>query len=723
MVRTQAQERADSSSHRHAVPATQAQSGKACKGNPRGRRKQIEVQETGQRALGSPFKTGTRPDPDCAPERPIEQATHLPSIGRKRRRGGHDTSKRPAYCPPKRSSSDRNTQSTIATFHGKKKDPVIPSQDQIMRTFSLSKQLWQSLSRRASSLSLQRDTVRLTGLRDGLPAVPDNLQGNTELTGQATWEMRSTGCTVPCKPRNEGKRRWKPTRLRPTLCMISNHSGFNYSDSKSNGIALLFFGWAYILCMALLEKQNVSMRYTGNPQKVPGGESHFEEQCLVVDIGSVTYEEYRWWTSILSPGQEWRSGGPEQPVWAIAYTGNLKFRVVARITSSESLSPGPPSSIQAVSFLSRFASMYNLESQALLSLAMALTLPLHNETASMVQLPKPFLIQQDTKLASPSSIDREYGNLARYMTLSSNPMFLSSTLWAIFWEPGVDCNLVSPWCDPIIEVIKPLVDNDSLEMLGHVLALRRPNIAPLWYGIAACGHTKTVLAIIPFLQNLHSPVPSRPIPEVAAWTGSPQSFLDLPGSGPYLQGNYQVARKDVWRLRHEFWDVEPEGAPFRNPPTCPWPPFGVMGVEELEIPVRTHIRCQRHHWVYTRWTWLLNDKIEVLDEPSTREESWLGFEGESHLRPQDSLPTPSYSTDHAASERAVGDIFRWAATEIEDTGREIYTHPWVEALSDLDMGDDYETDTGSSTGAKFSDDLWGKEEDWARSVTSSLSQE
>lgn len=626
-----------------------------------------------------------------------------------------------AYRPPKRSRpSDRNTQSAIASFgsvcHGQKKDPVVPSQDQIVQTFSRSKHLWQSLSRRASSLSLQRDTVRLTGLINGLPALPDNLEGNTKLTGQATWEMRSTGCTVPCKARNEGRRRWDLTILRPTLCTNSNHSCFNHSDSKSNGIALLFFGWAYILCMTLLEKQNVPMRYRHNLQNVPGGGSIFEEQCLVVDVGSVTYEEYCWWMSILSPGQGWGSGSPKQPVWAIAYTGNLKFRVVAQITSSKSPPPDPPSSTQAVSFLSRFASMYNLESQAPLSLAMALTLPLHNETASMVQLPKPFLIRQDTKLASPSSIDREYGNLARYMTLSSNPVFLSSTLWAIFWEPEVDCNLVSPWCDPIIEVVKPLIDNGNLEMLGHVLALRRPNIAPLWYGIVACGRTKSVLAIVSFLQNLHSPVPSLPIPEVAAWTGSPQSFLDLRGSGPYVQGNHQVARKDVWRLRHELWDVEPEGAPFRNPPTCPWPPFGVMGVEELEIPVRTHIHCQRHHWVYTRWTWLLIDGIELLDEPPTRQESWPGFESESHLRPQDSLATPSYSTDHAASERAVGDIFRWAATEMEDTGRDIYAHPWVEALPDFDMGDDYETDAGTNTGAKFSDDRRGKVEDWARSV-------
>ncbi|EQK98420.1 hypothetical protein OCS_05866 [Ophiocordyceps sinensis CO18] len=614
------------------------------------------------------------------------------------------------------SSSSKLSTSTITSFgsvDGLEEDHVTPSQDKITQTFARSKQLWQFLSRKASSVGLQRDTVRLSDLNHGLPAIPDDLQARTELAGQATWQMRSTGCTVPCEARNGGKRRWKPARLRPTLCMISGHSSFNHSDSKSNGIALLFFGWAYILCMSLLEKQHVSMSYANTPEEAPADGSD-SEQCLTVDVGNVSGEEYCWWAHLLSPGQGWRSVTPEQPVWAIAYTANIKFRLVARITTTRSLQFAPPSSKQAVAFLSRFASMYNLDGQAPLALAMALTLPLHNETSSMVKLPKPSLIKHDTRSAFPSSFDREYSNLAYYMTLSSNPVFLSSTLWAVFWEAGVDCNLVSPWCDPIIEVVKPLIECDGLEKLGHVLALRRPNIAPLWYGIAACGHTKTILAIVPYLRNLHSPVPSRPIPEVAAWTDSPQSFMDLQGVGPYVQENNQVARIDVWRLRHQFWGIEPEGAPFRNPPTCPWPPFGLMGVEELEIPVRAHINCRRHHWVYTRWTWLLDDGTEIVNE-NPGQGSWIGFENEVHpISPQDTIPTSGYVSDHIASERAVCDIFRWAATEMEVTGKNIYTHPWVDALLDLDMDDDEETD--SDGGLIPSDCLLQRVMDWLMGV-------
>ncbi|UKZ47353.1 hypothetical protein TrVGV298_001571 [Trichoderma virens] len=41
--------------------------------------------------------------------------------------------------------------------------------------------------------------------------------------------------------------------------------------------------------------------------------------------------------------------------------------------------------------------------------------------------------------------------------------------------------------------------------------------------------------------------------------------------------------------------------------------------------------------------------------------------------------------DYTASKQATGDIFRWAATEMEETGRHIYTHPWVNVEAHLTM--------------------------------------
>ncbi|KAM7182893.1 hypothetical protein V8F33_013945 [Rhypophila sp. PSN 637] len=575
-------------------------------------------------------------------------------------------------------------------------DPVIPSPSQVGRIFAESKYLWQGLFARAGAMTMQCDTVRLLDLGHRVPPMPDNLQSMCELAGQAMWRMESASCTSPPHTRTKQTRKWALTRPRPTLCTISKRSWFPFSDTKSNGVSLLFFGWTYILCMKLLEKQHLDMKYTTRlppTSRQSESSSQLDDRWNTVDIGIATEAEIQWWNAILAPGQGWRPATGQQSVWAISYNGNIKFRVSAKVEPAirSTTSFNPPSSAEAVSFLSKFASIYNLQGQASLALAMALTLPLHGEINSTVQLPKPLLVRDGIQSPCPSIITDEYDNLSRYMTLSSKPAFLSSTLWSTFWEPGVDSNLVSPWCDPIIKVIKPLIDRDDLERLGHLMALRRPNLAPLWYGVTACGQTKIIKAIIPFLEKLQTPMVSRPIPEVAAWTRSPQSFMDLSGSGPYInQETGEVSRADVWRLRHECWDAEPEGMCFRNPPFSPWPPFGSIPVDELELPVRAHVSCARHLWAYSRWTWFLGDETEVVDEMHANEDAWPELDrniNPSQVLPE-YLPPLGYTPDNVASEMAVGAIFRWSATEMEATGKDIYTHPWVDALADLELWED-----------------------------------
>jgi hypothetical protein len=88
--------------------------------------------------------------------------------------------------------------------------------------------------------------------------------------------------------------------------------------------------------------------------------------------------------------------------------------------------------------------------------------------------------------------------------------------------------------------------------------------------------------------------------------------MDLTGSGPYLHED-RVAREDVWRLRHECSGVEPEGRCYKNAPLCPWPPFGSMRAIETELPVRVHLNCYRHEWVYDKWTWKIDGREEVVD--------------------------------------------------------------------------------------------------------------
>ncbi|OAA34760.1 hypothetical protein NOR_08272 [Metarhizium rileyi] len=585
-------------------------------------------------------------------------------------------------------STTTNT-SVDSERHQTQDDNVIPSPEKIAPIYHRSSKLWQGLATKASSMSLVRDAVHLAIISDGLPAIPDNLQGMTELHGLGNWKLKSTGCIMPYRSRTEAKRQWKVTRRKPTLCCISSHSSFDHSDSESNGIACLFFGWAYILCMALLERQKIPAFYSNISSQALGTKDELEHG-LVIDLGNASDEEYRWWVSLLTPGQGWRSGFPDQPIWSVAYTGNMKFRLVRDETPpAPSSSPcKPPSGKQAVEFLARFASRYNLESQSSLALAMALTLPLHNDTSSMVQLPKPRLIISPLLPQAQCAISKDYCRLDRYMTLSS-------TLVSLFF-------------------FVPLIDRGDLETLGHVLALRRPSIAPLWYGVTACGNTKSISAIIPYLRTGFSGVPSRPMPEVAAWTGCPQSFMDLTGTGAYVQGGNQVSREDIWRLRHELWDVEPDGAPFQTFPICPWPPFGYISDEELEVTVRAHINCSRHLWEYAGWTWLLHGTERHFD-PVDDLKSWDLLESEPQPILSESPTPPVYHPDHQASESAVGGIFRWSATEMEMSGKSIFEHRWVDALHGVGMHDD-EPDYHSDNVQRQSDISLQRVKDWVMTV-------
>lgn len=246
----------------------------------------------------------------------------------------------------------------------------------------------------------------------------------------------------------------------------------------------------------------------------------------------------------------------------------------------------------------------------------------------------------------------------------------------------MDCNLVTPWFDPIIDVLQPLIETEDLETVGHILALRRPSVAPLWYGLLACGTTETVLAIVPYLKTLNTRVPTKIIPEIAVWTDSPQSFMDLPGDGPYMEGN-QISRADAWRLRHECCDSWKDGAHFRYLPTTPFRPFGFVNDDELEAVVHKHIEeCSRHQWTYKGFTWILKTGVTLLHEPRILTTSWADFEDDSVIKqPRRQSIDPKYEPEHAASQRAVGDIFRWAATEMEASGRHIYSHPWVDIKS------------------------------------------
>lgn len=580
-------------------------------------------------------------------------------------------------------------------------------------------------------MRMREGTVNLSTIAQNTPALPDSLQAGERLTGHGSWEIVSAGCICSSpSTMTETEQDWDLTCDRPVVCQISaDQDMFAFPDTESNGLAILFLGWSYVLCMALVEMQGRQMIYVADPRVKPR-----VEQTIKLYMGEISDEELRWWRSVLSPGQCYRTADSgRQPTWAVNHQSTFSFAFVATaavkppLSASPQLAPPPPSSRQAADFLARFAGLYGLESQVPLALAMALTTPLQRLSNSVITLPLPNLIRPAAQSPSPpctSAVHRELDSLSRYMTFSAAPLFVSAALWGVFWEPGVPCNLVSPWFDGVVDTIRPLIADGNVELLAHVLAIRRPQVASLWFGVLACGKTETSEGIVNFLQSGWAPTIARPIPAVTAWTGSPLSFIDTPGSGAYVREDGRVLREDVWRLRHQNWRAEPDGLVFRNFPLCPWPPFGSIHVNELELAVRSSTACERHRRVYVRWTWRFGDKT-VTEETQKQQKKHHTTASDSQgpdsppRKPTDDLrDTLEYFGSSEASKSAVRDIFRWSMDELEPSGKEVYSHGWVELIPP-DEESDFEDGAsgGSEKDVDFTDPSHqGRIEQWINTL-------
>ena len=185
---------------------------------------------------------------------------------------------------------------------------------------------------------------------------------------------------------------------------------------------------------------------------------------------------------------------------------------------------------------------------------------------------------------------------------------MSSALWAVFWEPGIDCNLASAWLSPALNVLSPLIETNNHEMLVRILARHRPMAGPLWLGAVLTGLSRDIPH---FLQTLEAPF-ARPDLLASAWLGFPQLFTDTPGTGAYRYDGNCIRRADRWRLLHDVGSQ-----PYCSTPLLSWQPFGKMPLSDVELDVMAHVECKRHEKQYIRWEWLGTDVIYVLGAERT----------------------------------------------------------------------------------------------------------
>ncbi|KAK6841031.1 hypothetical protein PG987_001891 [Apiospora arundinis] len=232
------------------------------------------------------------------------------------------------------------------------------------------------------------------------------------------------------------------------------------------------------------------------------------------------------------------------------------------------------------------------------SFASALLIPFYRSSGFAPRLCFPSLVGLGPKPVDLDAIRSHAQDLKYYMSLALSPQ-LGSALWSIFWQPDVECNLVSPWLSSALDTLQPYLETRDVETVLKVFALRRPRVAFLWAGIFLLGDSTIFEWIIKYLQTLEERYgyasQSNPDVSFAAWIGTPQSYLDFNPKKQYLSETDRVPRSDVLRYRFNY-RLE------RLMTISAWKPFGSIAKSDIELELWPLLDSQSAS-KYVRWVW------------------------------------------------------------------------------------------------------------------------
>ncbi|KFA76186.1 hypothetical protein S40288_10097 [Stachybotrys chartarum IBT 40288] len=514
-----------------------------------------------------------------------------------------------------------------------------------------SSSVWREARRAAEAMhALPANTLNLKALLSRAPQMPDVIPNTRWIKGFSTWENTSGACSL----KQKSERTWK-IHLRkkfPTKFGISSSKNFTrWEGSQNNGIALLVLGWAYILSASLAERQNIRIEYQ-EPLAPP---SSMHQSPIIVNPSYASPQELAWWKALTN--DRWMVKDTENQVLPWSVEGSeMKIEIVGRVVTIEA----PPTAKQAAQYLARFCRAYSLGTQCTAALAAVLCIPLHSSRSALhpvkLDLPRPHL----SKRRAPGNHrpPPEFRFLGYFMTLSIEPWILGPSLWSVFWDPDVPCNFAGAWMGPIAAILKPVIDDNNLELLVRIMSFT--HAAPLWLGIALAGKNEMIRSIMPYLTKAQDFADACPSMDAAAWFGQPQSFMDLRSSEPLVKDG-QVSRAHVWRLRHDF-HTEYEEADYSQPPAFAWPPFGKMRIQDVEFEIRDHLQCS-HCWSYNYWTWLPGRSTD-------KGFSWDHSTTASRVRPPASPIHPAspdpMQNNLDVSKRITEKVFQWCHDQVEE---------------------------------------------------------
>lgn len=552
---------------------------------------------------------------------------------------------------------------------------------------------------------------RAPAIRGPLRKFPSGTSKRKTLSAKAfsTWRLNDGGadCEVSEKERKVKAILHLGIQAPPT-CTFTGDSFRQWigttgeAKDAPNYLGILALGWSYILSARLVEIQGKGavISYT-NSKAIQCDEAESGSvPDVIVDIGNANADVARWWSAILARGGGWKAiieknkDGEFLAPWSISIDEKHSFGV--KWQGNDPLPDAAPlSSDRAFEVLAEFSLLHNLGSQFLVAFAAALTFPTHKHHKTEVRLPLPTQTGQKSSTATSGSVPSQWAmvkeHLPNYISLSCCPELIMSTLCGMFWEPDVPCNLVSPWLHPILSEVR---DAETIaakpgsyhEILGIICGFRRPQICSLWLGAVISGLTPKILRLV---ERGKPPLNLLAFP----WTGCPQTFMDTPGSGPYVHGDAsgdKVERADVWRLLHVL-PLEEDDYGYHNRPTTPWAPFGKTKKEYCSLNVYCHLGCQRHHLEYQHWNWKLDDG-SVIEDPGLANTS--SANAPVPPLPEESLPEiPQKPVDQKASQDASQDIFGWFVNGGEGSPPEaLYKDAWIKIRKGDEDNDEMDLD-------------------------------
>ncbi|OAA65942.1 hypothetical protein SPI_02729 [Niveomyces insectorum RCEF 264] len=546
------------------------------------------------------------------------------------------------------------------------------------RTYSRNLAKWRDALDRAKAITagVAPSSLRLEHVLSRTPSLPERIPRNEDdtLKGYSVWSGRVDNdcpCTRKCEPDEVCLLGTK----HPVICTISTTSNFaTWDGTRHNGIALLVLGWAYVLTADLAERRGQELEYLDQPRVDRGGDPTLQ----LVRLDYATARERVWWNRLLGDLAYGVKGEQASPWTVQTENFGVFFADNNGNTATDSPPTPPPSAREAAVFVSRFCRSLGLGSQCTAALAVALTLPLRSSakrSASVtIELPAlclpeavgpagEFVIDDAAVAVQPPP---EFALLGRFMALSINPLIFGPALWSAFWAPGVPCNYSAAWTRAVHRILEPILSAGDLALFAKVMACISEDLAPLWLGMALGGSSGMANKVLTYLADVVPYPAARPSMTAAAWTGVPNSFLDVHPPGPHVRPNGCVSRAQVWRLRHDFHTVYEDGPTnFPRMPPLGWPPFGTMREEDVELELRRHLRCN-HQWTYEGWTWRPGTDVDKglpdLSGARTKARSTVAIPRRARTV---RIPHKHLKSIRTASKTVTEHIFWWANSQVE----------------------------------------------------------